>query len=302
MIMKFFAISHFVPSVARFTMVLITVCAVTGQAMAADELAEPEHELMGPAEHTEKLRTYRTRQMEERLSTEPEKLQQHCRYESDIATAPPQKWVALTFDDGPSSTQTEIILAQLAKYGIKASFFNIGNHAAAHPGLVQKVVDAGHEVIGAHSWTHPNFHDIDTARQDEEIRRTDQLLAPVMLATGRKFFRYPYGNATCSANALLHELDYAIVGWHVDSCDWAFAATGEVGPKDAHICEVHSDNRANYVGHVLDAIKLRQGGIVLMHEIHPETVAQLHIVIERLQAEGYQFTTVSDALFASSLR
>ena len=300
--MKLFAALNIVRLAARTGIVLGVVSVLIGQAMAADELADQQHEEMSPAEHTANLRTFRARQMEERLGTESEKLQQHCRYESDIATAPPQKWVALTFDDGPSSTQTEIILVQLAKYGIKASFFNIGMHAAAHPELVQKVLDAGHELIGGHSWKHPNFHDIDAARQDQEIRRTDQLLAPAMAATGKKFFRYPYGNATCTSNALLHELEYAIVGWHVDSCDWAFAATGEVGPKDAQICEVHADNRGNYVGHVLDAIKLRQGGIVLMHEIHPQTVAQLPAVIERLQAEGYQFTTVSDPLFASSLR
>lgn len=222
-----------------------------------------------------------------------------CAYVSGISAAPPTKEVALTFDDGPSPTLTPYVLDLLKKYRIKATFFMLGNNATGHSELVHRVYEEGNNV-GSHSWDHPNFHILKTDVQQQQVLRTEAVLAPEMSTP--KYFRYPYGNSTCETNNLLHSRGYRIVGWHIDSCDWAFATQGTVNAKDAAICEVKNENRSNFKAHVLEQIHRRQGGIILMHDIHEKTIHQLEEIIEDLLRDGYQFTTLESPEMQSSLR
>jgi peptidoglycan/xylan/chitin deacetylase (PgdA/CDA1 family) len=216
-----------------------------------------------------------------------------CKYASSIFTAPPSKTVVLTFDDGPNSTLTIELLEILKKYDIKATFFMKGNQAKANPQAVAAVKAAGH-IVANHSWDHPNFHELPAGTQASEVTAVDELLGSLMAPF--KLFRYPYGNSTCATNALVKKtLGYAgIVGWHVDSCDWAFSKTGSVTPKQAKICEVRPENTSNFVGHVLSEIHRHNGGIVLMHEVHERTVANVEEIIVQLLSEGFQFTNLDD--------
>jgi peptidoglycan/xylan/chitin deacetylase (PgdA/CDA1 family) len=247
------------------------------------------------------IRQHHLQRLDDKLTIPAQELADRCRYESDIATRPPLRRVALTFDDGPEPGQTEHILAVLEKYHISATFFMIGEKMQRHPELVAAVRDSHHQLIGNHSWDHPNFHDIGATEQADEVLRDETLLAPDF-AAGPRLFRYPFGNASCETNALVRARGYRIVGWHIDSCDWAFERTGAVDFQEATSCGVLPQYRGDYVGHVVSAVRARNGGIVLMHEIHPNTVRRLEEVIEQILAEGYTFGTVSDADFQESLR
>jgi len=247
------------------------------------------------------IRRHHLRRLDDKLNVAPQVLADGCRYESDISTRPPRLRVALTFDDGPEPGQTEQILAVLEKYNITAAFFMIGEKMQRHPDLVARVRDAHHQIVGNHSWNHPNFHEISPALQAEEVLREDALLSAGG-TDAHKLFRYPFGNASCETNALVRARGYRIVGWHIDSCDWAFEKTGAVDFQEATSCGVLPQYRADYVGHVASAVRARNGGIVLMHEIHPNTVARLEDVVRQLLAEGYTFGTVLDADFETSLR
>lgn len=247
------------------------------------------------------IRRHHLKRLDDRLNIAPQVLADNCRYESDIPTRPPRQRVALTFDDGPEPGQTELILAVLARHNITATFFMIGEKMQRHPELVALVRDAHHQIVGNHSWNHPNFHDISVQAQADEVLRGDALLATDG-AAGPKLFRYPFGNASCETNALVRARGYRIVGWHIDSCDWAFEKTGAVDFQEATACDVLPQYRADYVGHVVSAVRARNGGIVLMHEIHPNTVAQLEAVVRQILDDGYSFGTVLDADFAPSLR
>ncbi len=222
-----------------------------------------------------------------------------CKYESDIPTPPPKMKVALTFDDGPESSQTPYILETLDKYHIHASFFMIGQKAKGSPGMVRTVASHGHLIIGNHSWTHPNFHDISALAQAKEVLLNENLLGSHFRP---KLFRYPYGNSSCTTNDLLHSRGYKIVGWHVDSCDWGFNKTGTVSETDAKICGVEPQFRSNFVGHVVASLEGRRGGILLMHEIQPHTIRQLETIIKDLIAAGFDFGTLDEEDFQSSLR
>ena len=247
------------------------------------------------------IRRHHLQRLHDKLATDPQVLRDNCRYESDIATAPPPRRVVLSFDDGPEPGQTDHILAVLAKYDVPAVFFMIGEKMQRHPELVERVRAGRGHVIGNHSWDHPNFHDIEPARQAEEVLRGEALLAPAGDAAPR-LFRYPFGNASCATNALVRARGYRIVGWHIDSCDWAFERTGSVDLKEATSCGVLPQLRSDYVGHVLASVRARNGGIVLMHEIHPNTIRRLEDIIVQIRADGYTFDTLQDAAFEASLR
>ena len=231
----------------------------------------------GPHQHLHaQIRQARLNRLHERLTSTPEALRQQCRFESDIATPPPVGQVALTFDDGPDPVHTEQILAVLAQHDIPATFFFIGEKMQRHPELVRQVLASGRHLIASHSWSHPNFHELDDAAQQLDLQRgLEQMPADI----GLKLFRYPFGNSTCGVNDSLHAQGWRIVGWHVDSCDWAFDRTGSVDLHEAVSCGVAVQHRSDFVGHVAAAVRERRGGVVLMHEIHANTLARLSEVM-----------------------
>ncbi|MDG0832175.1 polysaccharide deacetylase family protein [Roseateles saccharophilus] len=262
-------------------------------ASAASAPERPHHN------HAIEIRAARVRGLAEQMNQPAEALKQSCRFESDIGTPPPSGVVSLSFDDGPEPGATEAILALLDKHQIPASFFLIAAKVQRHPELAALVKAHPLALVGNHSWSHPNFHDIPAAKQASEVERSDTALAAL---AAPKLFRYPYGNSSCETNAELQQLGYRIVGWHVDSCDWAFDKTGSIDAHEAKICGVDKVNREHFVDHVVAAVKARKGGIVLMHEIHPNTLAKLEALIERLLAEGFRFAPLTDPGFAASLR
>lgn len=278
---------------------------ISGPSLAVDPAVDsvtagkPAQEGHSISEETASIRKHHLKRLEDRVNVAPLVLQQACRYESEISTAPPAKRVVLSFDDGPDMSQTEYILEVLRKHDIAGAFFLIGEKAKSHPELVAKILAAGRHTVGNHSWDHPNFHDISPAQQAEEVLKYEDApsTGPVKL-----LFRYPYGNSSCETNDLLHKRGYRIVGWHVDSCDWAFDKDGSVDAREALSCGVLAQNRSNYVEHVVSTVRAHKGGIVLMHEIHANTIRKLDEIIGRLKEEGFVFGSIEDIDFAPTLR
>ncbi len=283
--------------------VVIAFYCNTGSAVELiTEIQNPPQELPGEHSHEVEIahiRKHHLKRLDDKLTIEPKILEQNCRYESDISTKPPTKRVALTFDDGPEPSQTEFILEVLKKYDISAAFFMIGTKVQQHPELVEKVRAANHQIIGNHSWDHPNFHDISATEQAEQVLRDEAILANDLQP---RLFRYPYGNSSCETNDLVRARGYKIVGWHIDSCDWAFEKNGSVDIKEAISCGVLPQYHNDYVGHVVSAARARNGGIILMHEIHPNTIKKLEEIITQLRADGFVFGTILDEDFQQSLR
>jgi len=271
-------------------------------ASAAD--VEPAPAALPGAGHTreqatEVIRQHHLQRLYNRINVHPSELRRTCRYESEIPTAPPVGRVVLSFDDGPEPGQTEYILELLSKHDIQGSFFLIGEKARANPGLVNRILEQGRHTVANHSWSHPNFHDISPSQQAQEVLRYEEAPSdgPV-----KRLFRYPYGNSTCETNGLLHDRGYRIVGWHVDSCDWAFDKTGKISGHEALACGVLPQNRDRFVDHVVSTVRAHNGGIVLLHEIHPNTLRQLEDIIVRLKKDGFAFGSIEDEDFAPSLR
>ena len=169
--------------------------------------------------------------------------------------------VALTFDDGPYPETTPALLAALG--GTRATFFLWGEHAAAHPDLVRAIAAAGH-AIGNHTWTHPQLTTLSPAARDQEVRRTQDLLTRL---TGLRpaLFRPPYGDTDASVARTLAAHELTEVLWSVDTRDWAGCSADEI---------------------VAAAGDAQPGGVVLMHEGRPATVAAVPRILAALAARG----------------
>lgn len=103
-----------------------------------------------------------------------------------------RKVVYLTFDDGPVPEQTPWVLDLLKSYGIKATFFCVGDNVRKHPELFARIVDEGHS-IGNHTYNHlPYFKSgVSSALYYDNIRECDRVEGGVA-----HLFRAPHGHVT----------------------------------------------------------------------------------------------------------
>ncbi len=196
--------------------------------------------------------------------------------------------VALTFDDGPDPRWTSKILDILKQKKANATFFVIGQNMANWPSLVQREVREDN-VVGNHSFTHPNIGAISTPQVDLELNATQRLFE-VVTGKSMRLFRPPYfGDAEPSTppeiTPLLkaQALGYLIVGLRIDPDDWK-------KPDPTHIINTTLQRLA-------DTNPDTGGQVVLLHDSggdRSRTVAALPQLIDQLRAHGYQLVTVSD--------
>ena len=196
----------------------------------------------------------------------------------------PPRTVLLTFDDGPHPLHTPRILDILARYRIKAVFFQVGQNIGTldsaagatlrDPQLMARILAEGHAVAN-HTQTHPQLPKLDAVRVTDEIDRTEALLSFAtrgQAGAGRApLFRPPYGARNDLVLAEVTARGLRSVLWNIDSRDWA-------------------DPLPRSVAHRVIEETLREGrGIILFHDIHSRAVDALPVVIEELQKHGFQF-------------
>jgi peptidoglycan/xylan/chitin deacetylase (PgdA/CDA1 family) len=133
--------------------------------------------------------------------------------------------IALTFDDGPDPEWTPAILDILKRENVPATFFVMGKNGQAHPELLRRMVNEGHE-IGNHTFTHPNLGEIPGRITMLELNATQRLIESI---TGRStvLFRPPYfGDAEADTPEevqpaiIARDLGYIMVGLRIDPDDW----------------------------------------------------------------------------------
>jgi peptidoglycan/xylan/chitin deacetylase (PgdA/CDA1 family) len=134
--------------------------------------------------------------------------------------------LALTFDDGPNSRWTPLLLDALALHQVHATFFLVGQCAAQHPELVRELAAAGH-AIGGHSWSHPNLARSSASRIREEVRRSQQTLEQI---TGQpvQLFRPPYGGRRPYVLRAVREAGMTPVLWNAMTSDWKEPSTDRI--------------------------------------------------------------------------
>ncbi|QOD38805.1 polysaccharide deacetylase family protein [Candidatus Wolbachia massiliensis] len=185
------------------------------------------------------------------------------------------KFVALTFDDGPSNNRANDIINVLESHKAKATFFLLGERINKKTSeIVKKIYKAGHE-LGNHSWSHKKLTSLSSEEQLQELEKTN---IAIRNATEQnvKWFRPPYG---CHDDNLIENTSrlnmYSIL-WTVDSLDWQ-------GDKPEILVERVVSNVHN-------------GAIILFHDHNNKsnTVEALPQVIKILKESGYEFVTLSE--------
>ncbi len=218
--------------------------------------------------------------------------------------------VVITFDDGPHPKLTPLIHDIVKNAKIPAAFFELGENIKNNPKLTQGLAAEGY-VIGDHSWDHPNLTTLDNEKVEKQINDTQ---AEIDLVLGGKdnfniyfqtffaqffsvpekvyapeFFRSPYGARSertmdIILNTQVGEFkmvengktvtkidDFFHIMWNVDSLDWQ-------DHNPASIEKRVFSQLATYGHH----------GVILFHDIHPQTVEAIQLVLPRLAAEGYK--------------
>lgn len=183
---------------------------------------------------------------------------------------PDKPMIALTFDDGPSKKYTPAILDALQEHQASATFFVLGSRATEFPDILQRMVLEGNE-IGNHTFSHKQLTTLSKENIEEEITHTQETIHDV---TNKypQVIRPPYG----SKNDTVMECAQGkkIVTWSLDTLDWK------------------SRNTESVVQKVLADVK--DGDIILMHDLYASTAEAAIILIPKLQEMGFQLVTVSE--------
>ena len=186
-----------------------------------------------------------------------------------------QPYVAITFQDGPSSMLTPQVLKILAERKVRATFFVVGENALSHPDIIKQEIAAGHE-IGSRSWTHSLFSNQTDQQLLADLQRTDLAIRTATGNSPRYFSPFDTTFTDVQCDTVYKQLGYKVIYWSVDSL------------------AVKDKTAAAIVSSVVSQAK--PGAIIMSSDIDTNSVAALPQVIDTLTAKGYRFVTVSDLI------
>ena len=187
-----------------------------------------------------------------------------------VRAAPGRKYVALTFDDGPSGKYTRTLLDGLYDRGARATFLLCGYRIKDYPDIAQQIFEEGHE-IGLHGYSHDPMKSMSRRTIAQELMDTEALLPegchPV-------FLRPPGGFSSDGVRQVAQARGLAILHWSVDPHDW----------------EAHNAQAIEKA--VLEQV--RDGDIILLHDMTTSSVEAALAIVDELLKQDYEFVTVSE--------
>ncbi len=180
------------------------------------------------------------------------------------------KIVALTFDDGPSSTFTPVLLDALAAREVRVTFFLVGYNLSAYKEIAQRAFDEGHQLCN-HTYNHAWFSKLTVAEMQGQIASNDALIQEIT-GTPNAFLRVPYGDLTANAKAYS---GVPLIQWSVD-------------PTSGYASKPEEEMYENIITNTKD------GSIILLHDTNEKNLNVAVRAIDTLKAQGYQFVTLNE--------
>ncbi len=187
-----------------------------------------------------------------------------------FAGGPGEKYVALTFDDGPSGKYTRQLLDGLYDRGVSATFFLCGYRIQEYPDITQRIFEEGHE-IGYHGYSHNSMKGMSRRDIAAELEDTQALLPE---GCNPKLLRPPGGNSSDALRQVTEVRGLSILSWSVDPRDWA--------TQDKQAIETTVLTR------------IQDGDIVLLHDMSLSSVQAALDIVDALLEEDFTFVTVSE--------
>lgn len=184
-----------------------------------------------------------------------------------------EKYIALTFDDGPDQRYTNDILDILKEKEVKATFFVVGQQVKKNPEVLQRIAEEGH-AIGNHTYSHKDLSKLNKQQMIVEIKTSDAVIKKTIGFTPA-MVRAPYGAVSDTLKVVLKASSRELVGWNIDTRDWA-------GTSAANMSKMIKN-------------EAKPGGIILMHSFGSKniknTVQALPGIIDDLVEMGYTLVT-----------
>ena len=200
----------------------------------------------------------------------------NCEIAASSVSPEDGKYVAITFDEGPSSYTSQIVDI-LKEKGVKATFFLSGDAVEANAAAAKTLADAGME-LGSNSYSDT---DLSKMSGDELRQQIQRGFDAIKSATGEDvhLLRAPYATFSLENWAETMDMLSAVVSWNVDSGDWLLPGANQIVED---VCG-----------------SVRSGNIILLTDnaaTGEQTVEALPALIDRLQDEGYTLVTLSDLI------
>ena len=188
------------------------------------------------------------------------------------AASDPPKYIALSFDDGPSGHFTADLLDGLAVRKVKATFFLCGYRVEQFPTLTKRIAAEEHE-IGTHGDTHRFFSELSPIEVCKDLQAS---VAKIEAVTGKrpKLLRPPGGIYDTEILRQTTCADLPIILWSVDPDDWCCSSSETIASRVVN--------------------KAKNGDIILLHDMSESSVKAAFKIIGRLQERGFEFVTVSE--------
>lgn len=192
-----------------------------------------------------------------------------------VGRADDDKVVSLSFDAAWGNEDTQQLIDICEKYGVKVTFFVVGDWVDKYPESVKALSDAGHEIMN-HSTDHPHMPQLSSSDMAKQITDCNDKIEAI---TGKRpiLFRAPYGEYDNTLINTLDSLGMYCIQWDVDSLDWKELSAKEISDR------------------VLS--KVRPGSIVLFHNAALHTPEALPGIIESLLADGYKIVPISENIY-----
>ena len=199
---------------------------------------------------------------------EEEKIRvEHIRKDLD----PEKPMVAPTFDDGPYDRVTNRIVKVLAKHDSRATFFVVGNRVERYADTMKNAYNKGNQ-IATHTFDHGDLSKMKKKQIRRELKRAFRVMKKIN-GENPTMLRPPYGNVN---DKMRQTIRIPMIYWNVDTEDWASRN------KDKILSRCKS---------------IKDGDIVLMHDLYPSTAAAVEKLVPKLRKKGFQLVTVEELFY-----
>lgn len=186
---------------------------------------------------------------------------------------PANTW-SITYDDGPGGKTSPTVLQNLINHGYKATFFMLAQQVKALPNTAKSIKDAGMD-IACHSFSHPQMPKLGPQGRQHEIVEAKHVIEQ-QLGVNIKLFRLPYGAgvSVASIRQMIADNNMIHVFWNVDTLDW------------------QDKNPQSILARALKQMSAHKGGVILFHDIHPQSVIASNLLQDHFKQAGIIQCTV----------
>lgn len=176
--------------------------------------------------------------------------------------------IGFTFDDGPHPKHTQEMVDILDAEGVRGLFFQLGQNAERYPDISRMLRDKN-QVVGSHSITHPQLSKIPFDKAKEEILGGRSMVEKA-IGMNAPFFRFPYGARNQTTQAFVKSQGMTTFFWNIDTLDWKFREP------------------AVLMNNIIKELNREKGGIILFHDVHPQSVAVMQDVLEEIKERNME--------------